>query len=53
MEYQNGLLAEIGWPELEEWRGKVYAKSINFITTMHDGYKDQWDSAYWEALSDS
>ena len=44
----NWLRAQIGYPQLENWRYKIYAESINNLKEMRDGYKDQWDNAYWE-----
>ena len=28
----------------------MYEESIKNLTEMRDGYKDQWDDAYWERI---
>ncbi|PON49728.1 Flavin monooxygenase-like [Trema orientale] len=48
--YPNWLCAEIGLPPVEKWRYMMYEESILNIKEMRDGYKDQWDDAYWEGI---
>ncbi|KAL5543691.1 hypothetical protein UlMin_007475 [Ulmus minor] len=48
--YQNWLCAQIGLPPFEEWKQKMYNESLKNLVEMRDGYKDQWDDAYWEGV---
>ncbi|KAK9283382.1 hypothetical protein L1049_011624 [Liquidambar formosana] len=52
IEYKNWLLAEVGLPPLEEWRERMFT-DVKLIRAMQDGYRDQWDDAYWTAVTES
>ncbi|PON49726.1 hypothetical protein TorRG33x02_316600 [Trema orientale] len=48
--YPNWLCAQIGLPPVEKWRYMMYKENILNIKELRDGYKDQWDDAYWEGI---
>ncbi|KAK9282906.1 hypothetical protein L1049_011131 [Liquidambar formosana] len=52
-EYKNWLLAQIGLPPLEEWRIKLMEEAIKFVIPKEDGYRNQWDDDYWNAVVES
>ncbi|PON74405.1 hypothetical protein PanWU01x14_052370 [Parasponia andersonii] len=48
--YPNWLCAQIELPPVEKWSYMMYKESILNIKEMRDGYKDQWNDAYWEGI---
>ncbi|KAL6326059.1 hypothetical protein AAG906_000934 [Vitis piasezkii] len=50
IEYMNWLLAQVGMPPLKEWRGRMYKECAMLAKAKRDGYKDQWDDDYWDAV---
>ncbi|KAJ9685467.1 hypothetical protein PVL29_017488 [Vitis rotundifolia] len=50
IEYRNWLLAQVGMPPLKEWRGRMYRECVKFAKAKLDGYRDQWDDDYWDAV---
>ena len=50
MGYRNWLLAQGGMPPLKEWRGKMFRECLKAAMTKLDGYRDQWDDDYWDAI---
>ena len=46
----NWLLAQVGMPPLKEWRGRMYKECAMLAKAKRDGYKDQWDDDYWDAV---
>ena len=37
-------------PPLKEWRGKMFRECLKSAMTKLDGYSDQWDDDYWDAI---
>ncbi|WKA02180.1 hypothetical protein VitviT2T_020398 [Vitis vinifera] len=50
IEYRNWLLAQVEMPPLKEWRGRMYRECVKFANAKPDGYRDQWDDDYWDAV---
>ncbi|KAL6326172.1 hypothetical protein AAG906_001047 [Vitis piasezkii] len=50
IEYRNWLLAQVEMPPLKEWRGRMYRECVKFAKAKLDGYRDQWDDDYWDAV---
>ena len=50
IEYRNWLLAQVEMPPLKEWRGRMYRECVKFAKAKPDGYRDQWDDDYWDAV---
>ncbi|KAL6326098.1 hypothetical protein AAG906_000973 [Vitis piasezkii] len=50
IEYRNWLLAQLEMPPLKEWRGRMYRECVKFAKAKPDGYRDQWDDDYWDAV---
>ncbi|KAK4285404.1 hypothetical protein QN277_002104 [Acacia crassicarpa] len=48
--YSQWLAEESGLPPADEWRERMYAETIKKVRNMEDGYRDQWDNAYWETI---
>ncbi|KAI9115489.1 hypothetical protein K1719_013808 [Acacia pycnantha] len=48
--YSQWLAEESGLPPVDEWRERIHAESIKKVRNKEDGYRDQWDNAYWETI---
>ncbi|XP_060670861.1 flavin-containing monooxygenase FMO GS-OX5-like [Ziziphus jujuba] len=50
IEYHNWLFGQIGLPP-QEWRGNMFVEIVKkMVVSMNDGYRDEWDEAYWDSF---
>ncbi|KAJ0962041.1 hypothetical protein J5N97_029869 [Dioscorea zingiberensis] len=51
IEYLNWLASEVDLPPIEDWRLQMYRAAIENLKSHNDGYRDNWNAAYWTEKS--